>query len=231
MTAARHIPYFDFYPADFMNGVRGLSPQEVGVYTMVLCRIYEDNAPIEYNIVRLSTYCGMREKTFAKVLERLIELDKFQVEDGMISNRRAMAEISKRADKLKIASRAGKISGQKRQQKQHAEATDVGVPFNHTDTDTDKEKEEPKGSSKKAGRRLPDDWVPDEIFARRKGLSAWEVENEAEKFRDYWRGLSGQRAVKADWDATWRNWVRKAAGDRERKQDDPRLRIPGFNRF
>ena len=28
----------------------------------------------------------------------------------------------------------------------------------------------------------------------------------ADKFRDHWIGLPGQRGVKADWLATWRNW-------------------------
>ena len=29
-----------------------------------------------------------------------------------------------------------------------------------------------------------------------------------ERFRDYWRGVPGQRGTKLDWEATWRNWVR-----------------------
>jgi hypothetical protein len=49
------------------------------------------------------------------------------------------------------------------------------------------------------------------MFAAREGLSASEIRREADRFRDYWRGMPGQKGVKADWDATWRNWVRKAA--------------------
>jgi len=59
-VASSNIPYFRFYPTDFMHGVRGMSAQEVGVYTMILCRIYESSGPIEYNPMRLATYCGMR---------------------------------------------------------------------------------------------------------------------------------------------------------------------------
>lgn len=33
---------------------------------------------------------------------------------------------------------------------------------------------------------------------------------ELETFRDYWKSAPGQRGRKADWDATWRNWSRKA---------------------
>lgn len=32
-------------------------------------------------------------------------------------------------------------------------------------------------------------------------------------FVDYWRGRTGQIAVKADWPATWRNWMRRAWKD------------------
>lgn len=131
------IPYFDFYPSDFMHGVRGLSAQEVGVYTMMLCRIYEENGPVEYHVMRLATYCGMRESTFVKTVEKLIELGKLELVDGMISNHRAEAEISSRAHKLKINSKAGKASAEKRQQKQRMTSTDVQQAFNHTDTDTD----------------------------------------------------------------------------------------------
>lgn len=131
------IPYFDFYPSDFMHGVRGLSAQEVGVYTMMLCRIYEENAPVEYHVMRLATYCGMRENTFVKTVEKLIELGKLDLVDGMLSNHRAEVEISSRANKLKINSKAGKASAEKRQQNQRNVLTGVQRTFNHTDTETD----------------------------------------------------------------------------------------------
>ncbi|NKC29133.1 YdaU family protein [Ochrobactrum ciceri] len=107
------IPYFDFYPSDFMHGVRGLSAQEVGVYTMMLCRIYEENGPVEFHVMRLATYCTMRESTFVKTVEKLVELGKLQLIDGMITNHRAETEISSRANKLKNNSKAGKASAEK----------------------------------------------------------------------------------------------------------------------
>ena len=143
--ASSNIPYFRFYPADFMHGVRGLSAQEIGVYTMILCRIYESSGPLEYNPLRLATYCGMRQATFDKVLVRLVDLDKLQMDCGMISNARADIEISKRANDLKSNSKAGKASAEKRQQNQRHEATDVQQAFNHTDTDTDTDTEEGLG--------------------------------------------------------------------------------------
>jgi len=48
--------------------------------------------------------------------------------------------------------------------------------------------------------RLSEDWKPSEFQAE--GV-------ELEKFRDWARSAPGQKGVKADWDATWRNWMRR----------------------
>lgn len=81
----------------------------------------------------------------------------------------------------------------------------------------DKERE-PKGSPKKAS-RLPADWRLPRAWgewALAEKLPEPDVRLEADKFRDYWHGESGQKAVKLDWLAVWRNWVRKAIADRRR---------------
>ena len=59
---------------------------------------------------------------------------------------------------------------------------------------------------------MPADWtLPQELaewaLAERPGFP---VVLEAAKFRDHWHAQSGQKGVKADWPATWRNWVRNA---------------------
>lgn len=66
--------------------------------------------------------------------------------------------------------------------------------------------------------RLPDSWSPTDeqiSFCRseRPDLKPMEV---AARFRDYWIAQAGQKGRKADWDATWRNWVRN-----ERRQAQP----------
>ncbi len=67
----------------------------------------------------------------------------------------------------------------------------------------------------KRGSRLPDDFMADISEAVRLGLSEQDAHREADKFRDYWASQPGQRGVKLDWPATWRNWCRSAV---ERKQ-------------
>lgn len=80
-----HIPYFKLYPKNFMHSVRGLSPQEVGVFMMILCRLYEENGPVEFQPTRLAAYCGMREATFSKAVEKLVDLGKLSLDEGMLS--------------------------------------------------------------------------------------------------------------------------------------------------
>lgn len=65
----------------------------------------------------------------------------------------------------------------------------------------------------KRGTRLPADWqLPltwgEWAMSERQQWTADDVRACADRFRDYWISLSGQKATKTDWQATWRNWVR-----------------------
>ncbi len=88
------------------------------------------------------------------------------------------------------------------------------------DADTDLEAKKEKIKSTR-GTRLPDDWVPsaeDYIFAKGHGKDPDSV---AEAFRDYWRAVPGAKGVKADWSATWRNWIRRDSTKLTMQANDP----------
>jgi hypothetical protein len=68
------------------------------------------------------------------------------------------------------------------------------------------------------GTRLPDDWVlkvgwAKEAFEACPHMSDEQVRFEAKQFKDYWTAKSGKDAVKRDWLATWRMWIRKAGAE------------------
>lgn len=66
--------------------------------------------------------------------------------------------------------------------------------------------------SKKRGTRLPDDWQPSTVdieFAAKAGHTGEALAGIVDEFRDYWHAQPGQRGVKLDWEATWRNWIRR----------------------
>ena len=70
------------------------------------------------------------------------------------------------------------------------------------------------------GSRLAENWVlPREWgdWAIQEGMDELTVRRTAEKFRDHWLGKAGKDGRKANWLATWRNWVRRDLDDRRRR--------------
>lgn len=79
----------------------------------------------------------------------------------------------------------------------------------------EQEKTNTKTSSSLRATRLPDNFMPDEKmrawFADEKLAAVIDGRVEHEKFCDYFAGAPGVKGRKADWPATWRNWMRTAA--------------------
>lgn len=70
-------------------------------------------------------------------------------------------------------------------------------------------------AKKSKGTRIPDDWVLSKklgewAHAEKPHWSIDKIRSEAEAFKDYWLSVAGARGIKQDWDATWRNWVRRS---------------------
>lgn len=62
------------------------------------------------------------------------------------------------------------------------------------------------------GTRLSDDFeIDDEMrtWATGRGITA-DLETETEKFRNYYKAITGSKAVRLDWSATWKNWILRA---------------------
>jgi hypothetical protein len=51
-----------------------------------------------------------------------------------------------------------------------------------------------------------------------------------DQFKDYWIAQAGQKGVKLDWFATWRNWVRSTNAPKQNPYDVVRLTIPMSNK-
>lgn len=76
------------------------------------------------------------------------------------------------------------------------------------------EDQKPPAKVSPIGCRIPEGWKPtaaDLAFAAEKRPDI-DAADEAENFRDFWNAKTGADARKADWSATWRNWIRKANG-------------------
>jgi hypothetical protein len=80
---------------------------------------------------------------------------------------------------------------------------------------------EPAPTPKRKGTRLPEPFVlePDLVaWTLAQGLTAEDAAKIHEVFCDHWRSAPGQRGVKVDWAATWRNWVRRDVQNRADRQ-------------
>lgn len=93
---------------------------------------------------------------------------------------------------------------------------------------------QPKAKAEKpsspTGSRLPADWVVPVEWLSWSAVEfpGFNARREADSFRDYWHSVAGAKGRKADWQATWRNWIRKAnenRGGRGNGQQQPRSAI------
>lgn len=211
MTRATHFP---FYPSDWLGGVAGMKPAEVGIYINIVAMIYDAGGPIKLDEARLARRMCCPLVTFRSILSALIEDEKLTFKDGFISNMRAEIELEKLGQKRLSASASAASRWQEKPNKTTGASmrTHSKRNANQSQNQNHIKKEDTNVSSKeKRGTRLLQDWIPDQNQtneAAGMGLTMQEIDNEAAKFRDYWIAKSGQSATKVDWSATWRNWCR-----------------------
>jgi hypothetical protein len=118
----------------------------------------------------------------------------------------------------------------KKKQVSNTDETLQKRPSNAIDTDTDTEQIQKKVNNKR-GSRLAQDWflsksMGDWATKERPDLDVRQV---ADQFKDYWVAQAGQKGVKLDWDATWRNWVRNTKSVKPNPYDVGRLTVPSKN--
>lgn len=87
---------------------------------------------------------------------------------------------------------------------------------------------EEQRSAATRGTRLPQGWKPSELLVEWAHAKAPSVnpDRESEKFTDYWNAKAGRDATKADWDGTWRNWMRRVHEDNVNRGWKPSTGMP-----
>lgn len=92
------ISRFDCFPSDFLNGIIGLSPDEIAVYTVIMMLQYDRAKPVVYEgrEREIAIRAGrMPSARLRKAVDHLIEIGKLKLVDGSLSNGRAEAELVK----------------------------------------------------------------------------------------------------------------------------------------
>ena len=119
----------------------------------------------------------------------------------------------------------------KKKQPSNADETLQKQPSNAIDTDTDTDTESNKKKENKRGSRLSQDFcLPNEWNSwARNERPELNVLQTFDKFKDYWIAQAGQKGVKLDWFATWRNWVRNTNAPKVNPADIVRITVPSKN--
>ena len=213
--------YYQFHIGDYKSHTHHLSLMEDLAYRRLLDFYFLHEQPIKHRDI--ARQIGMREHEE----DVMTVLNEFFIStaDGFVSPR-----ADKEIKQYKEFSEAGKRGAAKRWgTPPNGEAIS---PPNATPIATNNHKPITNNQEKKTlGKRLandlflPDDWRE---FCKQTRPELNPAET-FDKFRDYWIAQAGQKGVKLDWFATWRNWVRSTNAPKQNPADIVRLTVPSRN--
>lgn len=156
----------------------------------------------------------------------LVEVEKGWLIHDYAEHQDTKEDIEARVARNKANGQKGGLAKSKRVAKQPASKS-VSENLAETETETHNPTGKPVGEPRKRATRIPADWIPSEITIAAMKAECPNVDAKAEhrKFIDYWTAKSGKDAAKLDWDATWRNWIRRASENAPRNNSNVH-RIP-----
>ena len=227
---------YQHHIGDFNNATRHLDRIERSIYRDLIELYYDTEGPLPLDIPTICRRILARSNEESTVVERSLNEFFTQTPAGWYHDR-CEAEIEKYRSSNSQRALAGKASAAKkaakRQQALNGESTSVEFPLNGESTVpqnhkpvTSNQKPEtkeregatapqaPKVDAK--GARLPVDWQLPEPWREwaESEFPHINAKTEALTFRDYWVAKPGADGRKADWLATWRNWIRRAGSVR-----------------
>ena len=202
--------YYKFNIADYRKDTGHLSTVEHSIYRQLIDWYYLDEKPIP-----LETQVVMRRLSLVSEHEPALQnvlTDFFvQTEIGYRQSRIDM-ELNDYQDQAVKNKTNGKLGGRPRKTQSVilANPNESEINPNQEPLTTNSLTNKPSKTATR-GARLPTNWKPNDDLvawskAERPDLDLRKV---FEEFKDYWSSVAGSNGVKLNWDATWRNWVRK----------------------
>ncbi len=209
---------FHWYKRDpdaALSGMAELTLQERGAYNTILDLLYARDGDLPDDDTLLARMVGCHGNEWRAVKAKLIARSKIWNEGGKLTAKRVETELKERRNlsetqRERAIKRWEKLKNTKENNEHEMPlpaVPDMAMPLHPQPHPDKKERKEVEAR----GTRLAKDWQPssdDLDFAEKQNLSEAEISLEAEKFRDYWYARAGPGAIKRDWSATWRNWIR-----------------------
>ena len=202
--------YYCHHIGDFLKATSRLTDGQSMAYLRLLWMYYDKEQPLPNNFERLAFQAGIDQETVKLLLESF-----FFLENDCWRHSRCDKEITDYRNLLSKRQRAGQASAERRSSRRSTDdeqvlntsSTDVQLTNNHKPITNN---HKPKRESQRGTRLDPDFALPAEwaefCGQHRPDLQPRQV---FEGFRDYWIAQPGQKGVKTDWAATWRNWIRR----------------------
>jgi uncharacterized protein YdaU (DUF1376 family) len=213
--------YYQFHIGDYKSHTHHLSHYEDLAYRRLLDFYFLHEQPIKHRDI--ARQIGMRdhEEDVMTVLNEFF----ISTPEGFV-NPRADKEIKQ----YKEFSAAGKRGAAKRWGTPPDE--EANSPPNATPIATNNHKPITNNQEKKAlGKRLANDFsfpLEWEQFCKETRPELHPTRT-FDQFKDYWIAQAGQKGVKLDWFATWRNWVRNTKAVKLNPADIGRVTVPPSN--
>ena len=217
--------YYQFNIGDYQSHTAHLSEMEDLAYRRLLDWYYLHECPIPLDSNEIARQIRMRSHSdsIAIVLQEYFE----RTTDGWVHHR-ADKEIEKTGDKSQKASASAKARWNKAKDANALPAqSDSNATHNtlHITQNTKEKKENKRGSRLAQDFVLSKDWI-EFCVSQRPELNAQQT---FDQFKDYWIAQAGQKGVKLDWFATWRNWVRSTHAPKRNPADIVKFTVPSKN--
>jgi uncharacterized protein YdaU (DUF1376 family) len=219
--------YYKFNIADYRKDTGHLSTIEHGIYRQLIDWYYLDEQPIpeETQMVIRRLRLGSDEVMFLQnVLSDFFVLGKKGYE-----HKRIEVEIQDYQEQAEKNKNNGKLGGRPKK----TQVVIDGLPDesqnnpNHKPLTINHKLIEKKTLGKRLASdfSFPKEW---EEFCQTERPELSPVKT-FDQFKDYWIAQAGQKGVKLDWFATWRNWVRSTNAPKQNPYDVVRLTVPSKN--
>jgi len=216
--------YFQFNIGDYIKNTIHLSLLEDLAYRRLLDHYYDSEKPIPNDIPMVSRKMRLDSDVIQSVLNEFFVL----TPDGY-RNHRADLEIASYHEYMAKQKANGSKGGRPKK-------TQTKPIANPSETQNNP-KQQPLTTNHKPiekktlGKRLPQDSCLSKEWEKfcvdhRPELNPQKT---FDNFKDHWIAQSGQKGVKLDWDATWRNWVRNTYAPKQNPADIVRLTVPSKN--
>lgn len=230
--------HYPRHVGDIITATIGLSLEERGAYTALLDQYYVRESPLPLDRRECYRLAACNKPSERRAVDYVLAKYFTEQADGW-HQKRCDEELVKYQHRAESA----RINGQNGGRPPNRNGTDsvpVGLPEPNPIETEQKTSQEPVTSNqenperetaertpscaparKTRGTRLAPDWDLPEAWARwaitERGWTLADAGRVAAEFRDHWLGKGEARA---DWEATWRNWVRRERGKGRHRQTE-----------